>query len=349
MSKSTTLLSFNKLVRTTKLEHPLNISFETPLLVPSFSSKGFGFKNKDESEVSDALEVSKEFLGESVLFSAYDFYHNHIPHGEEYLVTDITFIDSGGYETSEIYDFSTTAKYSYPTKEWDLNKYEKVISEWPQHKAGIIVSYDHGKERYSLDIQINNARKFFSKHENFLSDFLIKPETDKQKYVQIENIVAKVGDLQGFSIIGVTEKELGNSILARMVNIAKIRIALDNSCNKAPIHVFGSLDPITSLLYFLAGAEIFDGLTWLKFSYFKGSAIYQSNYGALHNELGIHSRDDQVRSKSVVNNLYCLEKMKYLMRDFNASEHDFSLFNKLNKNLGDYLKESYITFQSNLK
>src|SRR4051812_1908777 len=97
--------------RVSKLNHPSGLMIETPILIPSFSSKGFSFNVKGASEAAEAIDLSKEFLTDSSLLSAYDLYHNHIPFTEDYICTDFTFLDSGGYETSEIYDFSATAKY----------------------------------------------------------------------------------------------------------------------------------------------------------------------------------------------------------------------------------------------
>ena len=180
------------------------------------------------------------------------------------------------------------------------------------------------------------------------SDFLIKPETKEQEYIQINNIVRKIKELKSFDIIGVTERELGSSILQRMVNIAKIRKALNVNGIDSPIHVFGSLDPITSILYFLAGAEIFDGLTWLKYSYFNNAAIYISNFGVLNSELGINIRDSQVKSMAIVKNTYYLEKMKYTMKDF-IKFGNFNLFDDLSqKGFGKALENCYRTFESNL-
>ncbi len=336
------------LVRSNKIIHPLGISVETPLMIPSFSSKGFVFTKKGVSEATELLKMSHEFLTESLLISAYDLHYKFIPHSEEVFPTEITIIDSGGYETSDIYDLSATSKYSYPIKKWDQVKYEKVIDSWPQHKAAMIVSYDHGKERLLVSDQIINAEQLFSRHPTFLNDFLIKPETKDQRYVQIESILQNIGKLRQFTFIGITEKELGNSILERMVHVAKIRSALDKLNIISPIHIFGSLDPLTSILYFLAGAEVFDGLTWLKYSYHAGSAIYHSNYGVLDGDLGIHVKDFQVRSKSIVNNIYYLDRMKYLMKDFVVS-NNFDLFNDLFNGLGDALLKSYKTFETHLK
>jgi len=333
--------------RTTKINHPSGVQIETPILVPSFSSKGFSFNKKNVSEATTALKVSKEFLTECLLVSAYDLYHKHIPYSEEYICTEITFIDSGGYETSEIYDLSATAKYSYPTKKWALDKYEEILERWPKQKAGIIVSYDHGLERQSIEVQIESAKELFSKHSTFLNDFLIKPESDTKLFIEMDKVLANVDQMSSFSIIGLTEKELGYSILQRMQHIYKIRKALDDVNIPSPIHIFGSLDPVTSILYFLAGAEIFDGLTWLKYSYYEGTAIYQSNYGAISKDLGINIRDARVKVESIVNNIYYLDKMKYIMKDFIKSE-DFQEFDELGSGIGDFIKKAYKKFTSNL-
>jgi hypothetical protein len=337
------------LARSSEIIHPLGIKIETPILIPSFSSKGFAFKTDSQSEIVDALEMSKEFLTESLLVSAYDLHHDHIPISEENFCTEITIIDSGGYETSEIYDFSVTTKYSYPIKNWDKELYLETLKKWPSHKSAIIVSFDDSKIRVALNDQIACARDLFEKFPLMLGNFLIKPETFKQREVQIGNIVSSIDQLKEFPIIGITEKELGNSILTRMKNIQLIRKALDECGSKSVIHIFGSLDPITSVLYFLSGAEIFDGLTWLKYSYLQNNAIYQSNFGVLGDGLGIHVKDAQVRYKSITNNIYYLDKMKHIMKSFIASG-DFKEFDELmGINFGQTLEKNFNMFKSHLK
>ncbi len=342
------------IARSSKIKHPLGFQVETPLMVPSFSSKGFAFKRKrkktdnDVSEVVDALEFSKEFLTECILVSAYDIFHKHINFQEKDICTNVTIIDSGGYESGDTYDISTTTKFNYDLKEWDVNKLINVLDSWPEHKAAIVVSFDKGNHRVSLKEQISAAKNLFEKYPKMLSTFLIKPETKEQDYIQTENILAQINELNHFKIIGLTEKELGNSILIRMLNIHRIRKSLDENGNYAPIHIFGSLDPITSILYFFAGAEIFDGLTWLKYSYLNNAAIYNSNFGVLNSELGINTRDGQVKVMAITKNTYYLEKMKYTMKDF-LVHNDFEIFDQLGgKGFGEILKKSYRTFESNL-
>ena len=91
----------------------------TPLLVPSFSSRGFGAippdpKHPDDperSEVSERLEFFAREIHETFLVSAYDLYHRFLKAGDNLDSPDWTanalsnpkvmIIDSGGYEVRQ--------------------------------------------------------------------------------------------------------------------------------------------------------------------------------------------------------------------------------------------------------
>ena len=318
------------LARNSKLRHPSGLTIETPLLIPSFSSKGFGIGKRRQqgggeaevSEVSEVLVAASEFLTDSMLVSAYDIYYGYIPFPEN-AITEITFIDSGGYETSDLQDLSATFAQKVDSRDWDSERYEDVVARWPKHVPAVLVSFDTGALWQSHEEQIESARTLFGKNHSHLNDFLIKPETKDQKYVQISKIVSHAEDLGAFHIIGMTEKELGDSCLKRMENIYKIRSALDEAGVSAPIHIFGSLDPITVPLYFMAGAEIFDGLTWLRYGYYNGMAIYRHNFAA--RAIGIDRRDDFVKLKALQDNLGFLRDLTNQMRRF-LNDGDFSKF-----------------------
>lgn len=312
------------LARKSTLRHSSGVTIETPLLVPSFSSKGFQFNKDGESEITIALEITSEVLYESMLISAYDLFHEHIPKPENLKgLPEIIFLDSGGYETSDEHELSSVFRHAVPIKDWDESKLKSVFDSWPPHIPAVFVNFDHGSVRKSLKSQIESARKLLKKYPKHLHDIILKPETKDQAYLQLPSVLSSAHELGNFQIIGFTEKELGNSILARMEKIARIRTALDEAKVSAPIHVFGSLDPISSCLYFLAGAEIFDGLTWLRYTYMNGMTVYVQNFGVL--ELDINERDKTVRDAALVKNLVQLRKLQTEMNAF-LLEHDFSVF-----------------------
>jgi ribosomal protein S20 len=308
------------LARSSNIIHPSGLTIQTPILISSFSSKGFRFiKNgkKQNSEAFELVQVTAEALTEAVLLSAYDlkYYYPPIKNFRNFsFAPQVLFIDSGGYETLEDFDFSEAYRHPVKIKKWDLSLYEKVLSQWPGYYPAIIVSYDHGSERrIDLRKQIDRANKLRAKFPNHPIDFLVKPSR-KGGMLDISEIVANVSLLKDFTIIGLTEKELGESILERMQNIKKVREALDSVSNKAPIHIFGNLDPLTSVLYFLSGAEVFDGLTWLRFSYHGGKAVYDQNIDAIKGR--IEQKDILNKKMSMYENIIYLSKLKQQMKSF---------------------------------
>ena len=319
------------LARSTKLHHPLGITVETPLLVPSFSSKGFGFSDKGKSEINRIYAVASEYLTDTMLISAYDLHYGHLDPIES-AVTELFLLDSGGYEISDFHDLSMIYRQRVQPNEWTEDKHREQLDAWPEHLPAIFVSFDKPDVRRPLKEQIEAARRLFANYRYQLHALLIKPETRKQDYIQEKNVIANIAELQAFDVIGFTEKELGNSTLKRMMNISQIRFAMDDAGIKVPIHIYGSLDPITSPLYFLSGAEIFDGLTWLRYGYAEGFACYHHNYGT--REIGIERDDDFIKAKTIQDNLSYLLELSNQMRkflldvDFDRFEHNSTLLRK---------------------
>ncbi len=108
-----------------------------------------------------------------------------------------------------------------------------------------------------------------------------------------------------------------------MVNIAKLRIELRRVGLNIPIHVFGSLDSITTLFYFVAGADIFDGLTWLRYAFRNGQTVYRQDYG-IH-EFGVGTKSPKVEALCWAKNYHYIREMELEMRRF-LPAHDFSVF-----------------------
>lgn len=325
-----------QLCRTSIIKHPSGESIKTPLLVPSFSSKGFRIRKMHDHEQSEAtayLKAVGEQITETVLISAYDIYHKLIipPLSSScFYNPQLTFIDSGGYETLEEYDLSEVYKYPIIKRQWSLTNYREVLDSLNRRIPAVIVSYDNGNEKkIPIDQQIKNAKKLFENNPHNLHDLLFKP-IKKNKLLDVDDIIKYLPHLKGIRILGFTEKELGNSTLERAINIAKIRRAMDRvELTDSSIHVFGSLDPLMCIIYFLAGAEIFDGLTWLRYGYYKGKAIYHQNYSVL--EIGVQEKDSIATSMTINKNLIYLRELQIRMRAL-ASNMDFSIFEDEERN-----------------
>lgn len=315
------------LARSSKLIHKASgVTVETPLLIPSFSSKGIAKDKKGKSNVGSLIKFASEFLTKTCLISAYDMFYKHMDPIEELpLLPELVFIDSGGYEVSWDNDYSSYIQAPPNEEKWEPELHQSVLDSWPDEIPAVIVNYDHPKLRIPLTEQIKNARELFSKFNTQIHLFLLKPETDTQTTLKesLKSALSDIEELSYFDIIGVTEKELGSSILERMTNIAKLRRAMDEAGLNSKIHIFGALDPLSVCYYFLSGAEIFDGLTWIRYAYEEGRCVYFHNHGALN--YGLHMRDQSIKLRAMTENIYSLETMEHRMREFLAT-NDFSKF-----------------------
>lgn len=304
------------LYRTSTLIHPgSGASLRTPLLVPSYSSKAFGFSQGGQPEVLRVLDASREFITRTCLISAYDVYYKYIPAPEDFPITvDLMFLDSGGYEVSEDRDLSAVDKPVHRPQQWDAGKLEAIVDRWPDRIPAVFVSYDHSNERKPVAEQIRGAKEFLQRHPGHLHSFLLKPQSMQEQTLEaaLQELAGRVRDLAGFHLLGVTEKELGNSILERMVRIANLRQVLDAAGLAVAIHVFGALDPLSVSLYFVAGAEIFDGLTWVRYAYNGGKCIYIQNNATL--TYGIEVSGDELRVRTIVDNLRYLQQLERSLR-----------------------------------
>jgi hypothetical protein len=261
-----------------------------------------------------------------MLVSAYDIYYGHLPKPDRFPASPtLTFIDSGGYETGSDYDLSSAYQYDHTTQQWTLPKLHAVLRHWPSSFDAVFVSFDKDSVGKSLQYQVDEARRLFDLYPHQLHNFLLKPTRGSRHRIanMLHDIRAQAKSLSGFHVIGVTEKDLGNSTLDRMATVARLRMILDDAGVRAPLQIFGALDPVSSPLYFIAGAEIFDGWTWLRFAYLDNHCVYHQNYAVL--KVGIGPDDDFAKSKMLSDNYAALSDLQLAMQRF-AVDRNFAHF-----------------------
>lgn len=293
------------------------------------------------SEVAKLYGIAAEYLSESHLVSAFDLHHGFLEFPTAQL-TSLTVLDSGGYEVAS-YDDLSAASYELSGKDdWSREMHGQLVARWPGSIPAVVVTYD-STERLALKTQIDYARALKATAPNQWITLLIKPETQDQNLIQFKSVAGLVDELTDVDVIGVTEKELGTSALDRMVMVARLRRLLDANKVDAPLHIFGCLDPLSVPLMFLAGAEIFDGLGWIRYGFDDAGALYRQNFATL--SIGIDRRDDFIRLRTLQSNLeYMRDLTNRLVRfagsgDFaNFGEHEV-LFTEATELLASRLKE----------
>jgi len=319
------------LARRSALQHPNGASIDMPRLIPSFSSKGFPFvENKKSkrktSEANDALELTGPTISDSILISAYDVFHKYLVRPERFYDNkELIMIDSGGYELSLEFDSTEPKQDPYePEKRFDARSYEDILLTLPKRHPIAVTNFDHESIGKDLEKQVQSAQVMFNRYPEFLSDFIIRP-SGRARFVNVDDIIRHIEKMRRFHIIGLTEKELGGSLLDKLVSIANLRSAMNRKGMDTPIHVWGGLDPVTSPLYFFAGAEIFDGVSWLRYGYCSDVAVPRDAYTAL--DLGIQTSWRRAQAIRLGKNLSYLEVLTIRMRTFvDEGGQDFSVF-----------------------
>lgn len=258
----------------------------TPMLVPSFSSCGFPQDKQQLQRVTnDNFRLyAKEF--ESLLVSAYDLYHGYvsfddIPEGNTIIV------DSGGYEVSQEDDDS--AIYWKPQPQagatWNETMLLKILTKLPDDPRFIFVNLDSND---NVSAQAHRAIAQLGRFSQARRTFLLKEELpgkditrQETEYVSLRPMIAQLSgittELTNFDILGVTEKSLGQSYFERLSNLRLLGALIKKYHLNLPIHIFGALDPLSVRIYTMAGADIFDGLTWLRFAYRGDECVYLNN------------------------------------------------------------------------
>jgi hypothetical protein len=258
---------------TTRLPRPIFVGGATvatgPLVVPSYSSKALA-----RISVSTTLENTAEFIAGAVLISAYDIrYHSVDP---SRFKAQLIIVDSGGYEM--LVDEEGRLRGGNPDHAsfpWSPELHAETVAGIDVASPVIAVSYD----RTELTIADQIVAAHEASDPNLGSAFLLKPRIGEK--LTIQSIGDHARSLGLFDIVGVTEKEAGGTFFERLTFVARLRELLDANDVYKPIHVFGGLDPFMTPLYFLAGADIVDGLTWLRLAFSDTGARYLPAHAAM--------------------------------------------------------------------
>ncbi|MFO0580033.1 MAG: hypothetical protein U1A78_39170 [Polyangia bacterium] len=224
----------------------------TPMIVPSFSSRGF-------PAVQGLFHALRLDLYGSCLLSAFDLARGTIQ-TDLLKAADLILLDSGLYEVRS--DCDDELHGSPPASgTWSRSEFRSWLTGLPSSVDAVVVSYD---QYGPLAEQLSAAAGDFSCCQRAAGDFLMKPEASGQ---YLSPVLPDSMDLSALAILGVTEKELGSSPQQRCANLMRLRLALRASGRDLPIHVFGAITPRAVLAYFLCGADIFDGLNWLRYDF----------------------------------------------------------------------------------
>ncbi|MBU7030159.1 MAG: hypothetical protein HXS48_24715 [Theionarchaea archaeon] len=224
----------------------------TPFFFPAISSI------KTNLKIEEYTELIQKIGYPSFLISSYDIFHADAMEKNNLIEivsqsTDgeiTTLLDSGHYEA-----------FWYHDTEWSFENLESILDKIT---VDLCFSFDNvfddteNLEQHIKDT-ITNTAKTAGIQKSGTTIPLI--HSDPKSFPKVIHDV-----IEGINpeIIGVPERELGLSIFERAAMVKRIRDELDKTNQQIPLHLLGTGNPISILIYSICGADMFDGLEWCK-------------------------------------------------------------------------------------
>ena len=224
---------------------------KSPFFFPSVSSIQTSY------DVYDYFTLIQKTSYPAFLVSAYDLYYHPM---RARFTKEISKLSQNGFTV--LLDSGHYEAYWRSDKKWTFDKLKKILKGT---EADLYFSFDvfydekknrpkeHVKETIKYAAMTAGAQRYGITIP--IIHGVPKNFTD---------IVKKV--VKGISpeIIGITERELGDSLLERASNLGLIRKELDKTGKNVAIHLLGTGNTTSLLVYFLCGADFFDALEWCK-------------------------------------------------------------------------------------
>ncbi len=289
--KKVTTEPHKKIFRSNSLKIGAN-NLKLPCFFPAISSTA-----KSTLTVLDHLRLLVKFEQPNFLISAFDIHELreksqkdsravmdliYTAHGRK----NIILLDSGNYE-----------KYWRKLDGWPRKKYIEVLGYLPTE---FVFCYDNLKPSSDHDEIVLEVENSVRRDEKATDLKNIIPIVHSKDLIHTPHICQEVVSRLNPLLIAVPERELGEGIFKRAETVTKIRKAMDETKCYYPLHILGTGNPLSILLFVACGADSFDGLEWCQTSVDKETGrlyhsqladffLYQSPFG-LDSDVGFAAR-----------------------------------------------------------
>ena len=158
----------------------------------------------------------------------------------------IILLDSGIYELV------------WTKQKWKESQYFNILEFFPYSQA---FSFDDYFLNGISDVKsILNSLEKSTKHGLYkgISPIVHSPND----HSLFKELVPQISTMSKPALIALPERELGKGVFEIAKNIKKIRTALSDNGIEQNLHILGTGNPISLMIYYFAGAQSFDGLDW---------------------------------------------------------------------------------------
>ena len=216
-----------------------------PVFFPSVSSVKTNLPPKDYLKFLIAVEQSH------FLISSYDF--SPISADTQALLEKareagtVILMDSGNYE-----------RYWMRDSSWSAERFGEMLSSGAFDLA---FHFDNQAPPSTIQEITTDVLQKLTNDQRRADDKTVLPiihaPTNK-----LARVTQEVAAGSASLMVAVPERELGNGLLERARTVAEIRSSLNKTGNYIPLHLLGTGNPLSLLIFSFAGADSFDGLEW---------------------------------------------------------------------------------------
>lgn len=162
---------------------------------------------------------------------------------------NVLLMDSGRYEAFWLADSA-----------WALKQYVAAVAEI---SPTFVLSLDAPTGLPDVEGQVAEAERWWAAAQDALPDTTVLPVlhgTPRTLPAAVSEVARHIQP----PMIAIPERELGNGIAARAGTVYEIRSAIDAVAPATVLHLLGTGNPLSVLIYAAAGADTFDGLEWCR-------------------------------------------------------------------------------------
>jgi queuine/archaeosine tRNA-ribosyltransferase len=218
-----------------------------PIFFPSVSSV------KTNLAPTECLRVLVAFRYPRFLVSAYDlnsttnkkrmsgYLNKGVKNGAAVLM------DSGNYES-----------YWRQDTRWTVSKYVGALKDTNPHLA---FSFDNQAPLTSVASNVEDIEKSVISTLKKVPKASVIPIIHGRSSV-LPEIARRVAERLRPLMIAIPERALGEGLIARVKTLTSIRRKMEDLAEYVPIHLLGTGNPLSLLLFSAYGADSFDGLEW---------------------------------------------------------------------------------------
>ena len=157
----------------------------------------------------------------------------------------VILMDCGNYESF------------WKTADWRVESFHAVISFY---EHDIAFCYDNQNPPQTVDAIYEDVVKSVLRDQEYSTGTVV-PIVHGPAAL-LPHAAQKVAEELCPILLAVPERALGEGIVARAATVRKIRSALNTLGFYCPLHLLGTGNPISIIVYTMAGADSFDGLEW---------------------------------------------------------------------------------------